>query len=213
MRTSDKTGELAKSLFAFQRDVKPPRTDARADTGKFSYPYLTLPGLLAHCRPQLEAWGLAVLQEITREDGGIGVTTRVIHAPSDEWLELGPLFLPATGTPQNYGSAITYGRRYAFAAALGIAADDDDDAASASSPTHGHASTEPPSESGRDGAEERGAGVGVQGEGAPAPASTPSAQPEGHHDHHWVPSPTMPGWVWCDVKGCGKAKKKEAAHA
>lgn len=49
-------------------------------------------------------------------------------------------------------------------------------------------------------------------EGEEAPASTPSAQPQGQHEHHWLPSPTLPGWQWCDVRGCGKARKapKEA---
>jgi hypothetical protein len=62
-----------------------------------------------------------------------------------------------------------------------------------------------------------GAGDDGTGEGPepPAPVSTPSGQAAGHHDHHWVKSPTMAGWQWCDVKGCGKARKqpKEAANA
>ena len=41
----------------------------------------------------------------------------------------------------------------------------------------------------------------------PAPPSTPSAQHDGH-EHNWKPSPTMNGWQWCDVKGCGMARKK-----
>jgi hypothetical protein len=207
MRTSEKTGELAKSLFAFQRDLKPPRTDSTADTGKFSYDYLSLPGLLAHCRQLLTEWGLVVLQEGGELHGGVGITTRVIHAPSGEWIELGPLFLPAQGSPQNFGSAYTYGRRYAFAAALGIAADNDDDAASASSPAR---SQELASTSGRDGAENRGEGAEDFGEGSKAsspPLETPSSQSEGHHDHHWVKSPTLQGWEYCDVHGCGKARR------
>ena len=62
--------------------------------------------------------------------------------------------------------------------------------------------------SGRDGGE-RGAGEADDGEAPadPAPPSTPSAQHDGH-EHNWKPSPTMTGWQWCDVKGCGKARKK-----
>lgn len=47
---------------------------------------------------------------------------------SGEWVETDPLTLKADkATAQGAGSAITYGRRYALAAALGLASDEDDD--------------------------------------------------------------------------------------
>ena len=91
-----------------------------------------------------------------------------------------------------------------------------EEASAASSPSQ-EVDGEPRSRtSGRDGAAENVGGGAPYGEGGdPPPASTPSAQSEGHHDHHWRPSPTLNGWQYCDVKGCGKARKrpKEAVKA
>jgi hypothetical protein len=100
-----------------------------ADTGKYSYSYASLPDIISQVRPILAEHGFAVTQSVTTIDGDMAVTTVVSHV--DGWdLEYGPLCLPAGNTPQQAGSAITYGRRYGLAAALGIAPDDDDDAAS-----------------------------------------------------------------------------------
>lgn len=44
-------------------------------------------------------------------------------------MEFGPLVLPYGNSPQAAGSAITYARRYALVAALGLATEDDDGAA------------------------------------------------------------------------------------
>lgn len=218
MKTSEKTGELVKSLFAFQRDLTPPRTDSTADTGKFTYDYLSLPGLIAHCKPLLTEWSLVVVQEEVEQAVGVGVTTRVIHAPSAEWIEFGPLALPASGTAQNYGSAYTYGRRYGYMAALGIATADDD-AASASSPP---LSRDVPSTSGRDGAE-RGEGGSAYGEGADPPNPQPAVDPREPHpgkDHILKPSrqPNVPdGVTYCIIAGCDfvfwPAGTKEAVSA
>ena len=61
------------------------------------------------------------------------MTTRIYH--SDGWVEkFGPLQIFSGSTPQQAGSAITYGRRYALSAALGIAADEDNDGAETSKP-------------------------------------------------------------------------------
>ena len=207
MRTSEKSATIAAALYAVHRDLENPRKDAKGQVrGRVDYRYLSLPALIDHAKAALKEAQIAVIQEVTGDtDGTIGVTTRFMHL-TGEWLEVGPLVM---GVPlensQAIGSAITYARRYALAAALNLAADEDDDAASASSPARELASPG----KGRDGAEDRGGeGLGSAGEVGPEPPQTPSSQPEGHHDHHWVKSPTMAGWQWCDVKGCGKARKR-----
>src|SRR5690606_30331183 len=74
-------------------------------------------------RPVLKKHGLAFSQFV--DDGGL--TTILLHE-SGEWIEARTSFDGISySTAQELGSAITYLRRYALTAALGIAADEDDD--------------------------------------------------------------------------------------
>jgi hypothetical protein len=224
MRThSEKISTVAAGLYAVQKDIANPRKDAKgAVRGGKAIPYLSLPALIDVVKPLLKDHNLLVSQELTHSDGGVGITTLVM-SNTGEWIEFGPLVMPHNNDPQQVGAVITYGRRYALAAVLGIAADEDDDAASAKvepgstvtgSAAPGMADAEDGATAdGEDGAALGGPGAGDQA-AAPAPAgpapglSTPSGQAEGHHEHHWVKSPTMAGWQWCDVRGCGKARKE-----
>ena len=61
----------------------------------YSYRYVGLDTLTADLRPVLQAHGLAVVQEAADD----GVRTRIIHA-SGEWLEFGPLTIPAANDAQ-----------------------------------------------------------------------------------------------------------------
>src|SRR5690606_11841500 len=63
---------------------------------------------------------------------GPAVRVLIVHT-SGETLDLGSFPFAPGRDPQATGSAVTYHRRYALLAALGIAADDDDD---------GHAATQ-----------------------------------------------------------------------
>lgn len=132
MRTSEKTGAIAAALYAVHRDLDNPRKDAKGQVrGNPNYRYLSLPALIDHIKEQLRAAQVAVIQDVTGGDGYIGVTTVLMHL-TGEFVEVGPLLLPATTDAQGAGSAITYARRYALAAALNLAADEDDDGVKAS---------------------------------------------------------------------------------
>lgn len=95
----------------------------------YSYRYADLADILDVVRSILAKHGLAVVQDATTpERGGVAVTTRIVWA-GGAVMEFGPLAMPAGGGgggPQAMGSAITYARRYALLAALGIATEDDD---------------------------------------------------------------------------------------
>ena len=100
--------------------------DVRVNTGTYGYAYAPLSEVIKSVRKALAANGLAFAQDVTGTERTILVTTRIYH--QDGWVEkFGPLQIFSGSTPQQAGSAITYGRRYALSAALGIAADEDND--------------------------------------------------------------------------------------
>lgn len=107
----------------------------KANVGTYSYDYADLADTLSVVRPVLAKHGLAVLQPVTTEatDDLVVVSTVILHK-SGERLELGRLGLPLGQGAQATGSAITYARRYALLAALGLAAEDDDGAAANAAP-------------------------------------------------------------------------------
>jgi hypothetical protein len=136
MRTSESTIEISKALAAAQAAVTPPKRNKTANTGTYSYSYADLDGIVEAVREHLTTNGLSVAQDVTSEGGMCGVSTRLLHT-SGEWIETGPLYLPAGNTPQSFGSAITYARRYSLTSILNITTDDDDDARAASSEAGG----------------------------------------------------------------------------
>jgi len=116
---------LAQSLLTFQADAPKLHKDARND--HFRNEYVSLDSLMATVLPKLNAAGLVVLQLPTTLDGQPALRTRLIHAESGEAIEDVMLLNAAKPDPQGQGSALTYARRYALAATLGLVADEDDD--------------------------------------------------------------------------------------
>lgn len=132
--------DRAKVSAAFvkaQAEIRNPAATARANYGN----YAPLERIVDDARAVLSKHGLAFAQEATSHELGIGITTHILHE-SGESLSFGPLVLPPTkNDAQAAGSAITYGRRYALCAVLGIAADEDDDGQKAAGATQGATST------------------------------------------------------------------------
>lgn len=123
------SAKIMAALVAAQGDLSNPIKAKKANTGTYSYTYADLAGVLDHVRPVLAKHSLGLVQDVEVSEGRVGITTTLIHS-SGESLRFGPLAASAPVDMQKLGSAITYARRYALVAALGIAADEDDDAAS-----------------------------------------------------------------------------------
>jgi len=114
---------LAKAQLAFPvitRDKKVTVTSKKTGTS-YSFSYAPLDQILGATRGPLAENGLAIVQML---DGGALVTT-LLHESGASIT--GRVTLPPTDDIQGMGSAITYLRRYAIQAALGIAAEEDDD--------------------------------------------------------------------------------------
>lgn len=106
----------------------------------FRSKYADLGAVWDACREQLSANGLAVLQfpNVETTDKGMRVSVRTIITHEGGHSEEFVLPMPvAKPDAQGIGSAITYARRYALMAAIGIAPEDDDGNAAVQSTGNG----------------------------------------------------------------------------
>ena len=93
--------------------------------GSYSYTYADLASIQDDVRAAFFKNGLAHSQDVVSRVHSLDVYTLIVHS-SGESVTFGPLTFEAGATPQATGSAITYARRYALLAALGLATEDDD---------------------------------------------------------------------------------------
>lgn len=92
----------------------------------FKSGYADLAACWGAIREVLPKHGLSVTQfPCGGSDGAVNIVTVLGHK-SGQWMRGVLPMRPVKPDPQGYGSAITYGRRYGLAAALGLAQDDDD---------------------------------------------------------------------------------------
>jgi hypothetical protein len=129
---SESIVKIASALVAFSGKVKSIEKDST--NPHFKSKYTSLDHMIDETKPLLHELGLAIMQFPGGDGEKITVRTMIIHS-SGEWMETEPLTLKAVKTdPQGAGSAITYGRRYSYAAALSLSLGDDDDGNASSTP-------------------------------------------------------------------------------
>lgn len=126
---STEIDKLAKALIEVQRELAPATKDA---TNLFTKSrYATLNSVMESCRDVLLSHGIWLTQlpvpaPVELGPGHIGLLTKLTHAASGQWQSsLAVIPLPKVD-PQGMGSAITYARRYALTAMLGMVTEDDD---------------------------------------------------------------------------------------
>jgi len=120
---SEQINELATALAKAQGQI----TGALKDSSNpfFKSKYADLASCWEACRKQLSDNGLSVVQPTDVIDGHIVVRTILAHS-SGQWISgILPVKAKDDG-PQAQGSGITYARRYALAAIVGLAQIDDD---------------------------------------------------------------------------------------
>ena len=120
---SDGIDQITAALAAFQGEVKQP--ELNKENPYFKSRYVDLSGVLKAVQPILSKHGLCVAQII---NGGDLIT--LLSHKSGQWFKS---ICPIGNykNQQERGSAITYTKRYAICAILGIAADTYDDGNSA----------------------------------------------------------------------------------
>jgi hypothetical protein len=100
------------------------------DGNSYSYTYAELSDVVKVTRRHLAEHGLVALTPVHEHANGLACTVIIVHE-GGETMDLGPFPFPHGRDAQATGSMVTYHRRYALVAALGIAAGDDDDGATA----------------------------------------------------------------------------------
>ena len=123
---SENITELAKALLNVQRTVQPIAKDAENPFTKSWY--ASLNSVMDACRDALISNGIWLCQYPVpvEQPNSLGLVTKLTHAESGQWQSsLAVVPLPKAD-PQGMGSAMTYCRRYALTAMLGMVTEDDD---------------------------------------------------------------------------------------
>lgn len=123
-------GLIATAMAMIQAEIQNPKFDSRAKVvaksgAKYEYEYTSLASILEIARPICAKHKVAIVQLVEPTV----LTTMLVHE-SGEFFQ-STWMLPTAITPQEYGSWISYGRRYTLAPMLGIASEKDDDGAAA----------------------------------------------------------------------------------
>jgi hypothetical protein len=121
-------GSLAAALAKAQAAFPPIVRDKEVAVRSYSYKYAPLDAILAAVRDPLATNGLAIAQLLEGPD----LVTLLLHESGSTLTARTPL--PPWEGVQQYGSMVTYIRRYALTAMLGIATEDDDDGEAAAKP-------------------------------------------------------------------------------
>lgn len=124
MEQSEQIDKLAAALSKAQAEVEGAKKDSA--NPHFRSKYADLASVWAACRDALTKNGLAIVQAPGLCEGShMTMTTLLTHA-SGQWVrETMSVPLPKQD-PQGLGSAVTYARRYALAAFVGVSPEDDD---------------------------------------------------------------------------------------
>lgn len=130
------TPDLYAALARAQAKFKPIRKNREVQItmksgGKFKFRYADIEEINAATREALTSEGLSIIQPVKSDpsNGAHWIETTLLHASGgtlDSRIDVKPP--QAYGDPKEFGAAVTYLRRYAVSALLGLAADDDLDA-------------------------------------------------------------------------------------
>lgn len=121
---SESIGKLAEALAKAQSTMGEAKEDSKNPFFKSNYADLT--SIWRACKTSLSSNGLSVVQTTDYHDDKVIVMTTLLHS-SGEWMRgKMPLYLTKHDA-QSLGSAITYARRYALAAIVGVCKEGEDD--------------------------------------------------------------------------------------
>jgi hypothetical protein len=116
--------KICAALVKAQKEFSPALKDS--NNPHYKTKYADLSSCVKAVIDGLNNNGIFLTQRHHNNPNGISIETILVHE-SGETLSSGILFVPADKqTPQGYGSALTYARRYSLMTMCGIAPEDDD---------------------------------------------------------------------------------------
>ena len=127
MNQSEQIDLLAAALVQFQSQA--PAVHKNAVNPHFKNRYADLSAIIEATRKPLTDAGLTIVQLPEGDE----LVTRIMHK-SGQWIASRTALKCAKNDMQGYGSALSYGRRYAISAMLHLSAEDDDGQAASRAP-------------------------------------------------------------------------------
>jgi hypothetical protein len=127
MNRSPELNEFAKALSEVQKEAL--LAAENSVNPQFHSKYADLASVWGACRKALTSHGFAVTQTTDIDPEGVVLETTLMHT-SGQWITGRYPVNPIKPDPQSLGSALTYARRFALCAMVGIIAGDDDGEAS-----------------------------------------------------------------------------------
>lgn len=118
---------LAAALVAALADVAVITKGRTANAGSYTYDYADLGDTVKEIQPRLAEHGIRVLTPVHGYEDRLACTVTLLHTSGDS-MSFDPLPFPYGRDAQATGSMMTYYRRYALTAALGLGTADDDGA-------------------------------------------------------------------------------------
>ena len=125
---TEKTLGIAKAFVEAQKEFE--KTGLEGKNPHFRSNYARLDACVAAVKPALNKHGIALIQKTHECENGVKVETIFMHETGEQ-ISGGLLYVPSEQqSPQKYGSALTYARRYSLLTACGVPPEEklDDDA-------------------------------------------------------------------------------------
>lgn len=121
----NKTSTLFQSLRLAQEEI----TNPKKDTKGHNYKYAQLDQILEIIKPILGKHGLGLIQTPTGkiEDGCLTLKTTIFHENGEALIESFAIPIPqGRNITQDFGSCLSYARRYSILSLFSLAQEDDD---------------------------------------------------------------------------------------
>lgn len=127
MQTSTETDKIYPAIIELQRELMPVVRDKTVSVthktgGRHTFKYAPLDTIMETLKPLFGKNGLGSVQAVNQDV----LTTRIIHS-SGQWVQSDTHLNREHASMQGFGAEVTYKRRYALSALIGIVPDEDTD--------------------------------------------------------------------------------------